>query len=189
MTNMSTEIEGSIVEVVSVLRQLGTAGSPTAVEDSDRSIEEHAADVRETAPAAEAQAMAVAEEARPRAWTETLARDFLAELEPMARRVALHVWRAGAAGVHRRALCLRAELTPTELRSLVMLMGRALARFGRDRGMTLARPVAANSPRQRYLVNPDFDAVASAQVFDERTPRQSTDGEGRPPEASVVERL
>ena len=98
MTNMSIEIEGNIDEVVSVLRQLGTAGSPATAGDSDRSIEEHAADVRETAPAAEAQAMAVAEEAPPRAWTETLTRDFLAELEPMARRVSLHVWRAGAAG-------------------------------------------------------------------------------------------
>ena len=87
MTNMSIEIEGSIDEVVSVLRQLGTAGSPATAGDSDRSIEEHAADVRESAPAAQAQVMAVAEEAPLRAWTETLARDFLAELEPMARRV------------------------------------------------------------------------------------------------------
>ena len=131
MTNMSIEIGGSINEVVSVLRQLGTAGSPAAVEDPDRSIEEHAADVRETAAAAEAQVMAVAEEAPPEEWTETLARDYLAGLQPTVRRLALHVWRAGATGIHRNDLCQRAELTPTELRSLVMLMGRALARFGR----------------------------------------------------------
>ena len=176
MTNMSIEIEDSIDEVVSVLRQLGTAGSPSTAEDSNRSIEEHAADVGETAPAAETQAMAVAEEAPPRAWTETLARDFLAELEPMARRVALHAWRAGAVGIHRSDLCLRTELTPTELGSLLMRMGHALRRFQRERGMTLSRPVAANSPRQSYFVDPDFAAVAASQMFGDEMVHRLPDG-------------
>ena len=180
MTNMSIEIEGSLDEVVSVLRQLGTAGSPAAAGDSDRSIEEPAADAGETGPAAEAQVMAVPTRVFSGKWTETLARDFLAELELMARRVALHVWRAGAADVHRRTLCLRTELTPMELRLLSMRMGRALARFGRERGMTLARPVAANSPLQSYFVDPDFAAVANSQMFGGGMPDRLADGAGCP---------
>ena len=167
MTNMSIEIEGSIVEVVSVLRQLGTMGSPATGADSDRSIEEHADDVGETAPAAAAV---------PGKWTETLARDFLSELEPMARRVALHVWQAGAVGIHRSDLCLRTELTPTELGSLLMRMGHALRRFQRERGMTLSRPVAANSPRQSYFVDPDFAAVADTEMFGDETLHRLADG-------------
>ena len=87
----------------------------------------------------------------PGQWTETLADDFLAELEPMARRMALHVWRAGAAGVHRSVLCQRTELTPAELRSLLMRMGHALRRFQQERGVMLSRPVAANSPLAELL--------------------------------------
>ena len=94
----------------------------------------------------------------------------------MARRMALHAWRAGAAGVHRSALCLRAELTPTELRSLVMLMGRALARFGRVRGMTLFQPVAANSPRRSYFIDTDFAAVAASHMFGDETSHRLPDG-------------
>ena len=90
------------------------------------------------------------------------------------------MWRAGAAGIHRSALCQRAELTPVELRALSMRMGRALARFQREWGMILSRPVAANSPLQTYFVDPDFAAVADSQMFGERTPRQSADGDGRP---------
>ena len=72
---------------------------------------------------------------------------------------------AGAAGIHRSALCQRAELTPAELRSLLMRMGRALGRFQRERGMTLTRPVAANSPLQSYFVDAGFAAAANAQMF------------------------
>ena len=94
--------------------------------------------------------------------------------------MALHVWRAGAAGVHRSALCLRTELTPMELCSLVMLMGRALATFGRERGTTLARPVAANSPLQSYFVDPDFAAVAAPRMFGDGMPDQLVDDAGCP---------
>ena len=98
-------------------------------------------------------------------WTETLAGEFLAGLEPAARRVALHVWRAGEAGIHRSALCQRTELTPGELHPLLMRMGHALRRFQRERGVTLSRPVAANTPLQSYFVDPEFAAVATSDVF------------------------
>ena len=98
--------------------------------------------------------------------TETLAHEFLAGLDPVARRTALHVWRTGAAGIHRSNLCQRAELTPVELRSLLMWMGRVLQRFQRERGVSLSRPVAANSPLQRYFVDPGFAAVATSDAFD-----------------------
>ena len=61
---------------------------------------------------------------------------------------------------------------PAELISLLMRMGHALRRFRRERGMTLPRPVAANSPLQSYFVDPDFAAVASSQMFGERTADQ-----------------
>ena len=44
----------------------------------------------------------------------------------------------------------------------------------------LSRPVVANSPLQSYFVDPEFAAVANAQMFGERAPRQLADGEGRP---------
>ena len=40
------------------------------------------------------------------------------------------------------------------------------------RGMTLPRPMAANSPLQTYFVDPDFAAAAASQMFDERTADQ-----------------
>ena len=79
--------------------------------------------------------------------------------------MALQVWRAGAAGIHRSALCQRTELTPGELRSLLMRMGHALRRFQRERGVTLSRPVAANSPLQSYFVDSGFAAVATSHAF------------------------
>ena len=75
------------------------------------------------------------------------------------------MWRAGATGIHRSALCQRTELTPGELRSLLMRMGHALRRFQQERGVTLSRPMAANSPLQSYFVSPDFAAAATADAF------------------------
>jgi hypothetical protein len=46
-----------------------------------------------------------------------------------------------------------------------MRMGHALRRFQRERGVTLSRPVVANSPLQSYFVDPEFAAVATADVF------------------------
>ncbi len=180
MAKMNVEIEGSADEVIGVLRQLGSAGRHATAGHADRLTEQPPAGVRETTRATGTQVMAATHEAPLGEWTETLARDFLSGLQPAARRMALHVWRAGASGIHRRALCQRAELTPVELRSLSMWMGRALARFQRERGMILSRPVAANRPLQSYFVDPDFAAVASAQMFGDGVPDRLDDGAGCP---------
>ena len=47
-----------------------------------------------------------------------------------------------------------------------MWIGHALRRFQWERGVTLSRPVAANSPLQSYFVGPDFAAVVTADAFD-----------------------
>ena len=99
----------------------------------------------------------------------------MAGLEPAGRRVALHVWRAAERGIHRNTLCQRTDLTPAELRSLLMRLGHALGRFQRERGLALARPVAANSPLQSYFINAEFAAVAS-DLFGERMPDQLSSG-------------
>ncbi|MCY4417963.1 MAG: hypothetical protein OXE87_16880 [Chloroflexi bacterium] len=179
MARMNLEIEGSVDEVIGVLQQLGIVGRHATAGDADRSTEQPAAGVRETTPAAAAQEMAVAHEVSSGEWTETLARDFLSGLQPAARRMALHVWRAGAAGIHRSALCQRAQLTPVELRALAMRMGRALARFQREWGMILSRPVAANSPLQTYFVDPDFAAVADSLMFGDGMSDGLVDSGGR----------
>ena len=92
----------------------------------------------------------------------------------------LQAWRASAAGIHRSALCQRVELTPTELASLLMRMGHALRRFQRERGMTLSRPVAANSPLQSYFVDADFAAVAESRMFSDGVPDLLENGVGCP---------
>ena len=178
MVRMSVEIEGSVDAVIGVLQQLGIVGRHATAGDADRSTEKPAAGVGEPTPAAAAQGKAVADEVPPGEWTEMLALDFLSGLQPAARRMALHVWRAGAAGIHRSALCQRAELTPMELRALSMRMGRALARFQRERGMTLSRPVAANSPLQSYFIDPEFAAVADSRMFGGGMPDRLADGAG-----------
>ena len=180
MTKMSVEIEGSADEVIGVLLRLGTTACYATAGDADRSIEEPADRVGETPSATEAQRAVEADEAVPGEWTEDLARDFLSGLQPTARRIALQVWKAGAAGIHRSALCQRAELTPGELRSLLMRMGRALGRFQRERGMTLSRPVAANSPLQRYFVDAGFAAAANSEMFSDGVADRLVDGGDRP---------
>ena len=180
MTKMSVEIEGNTDEVIGVLRGLGTAGPYATVDDVDRMMQKPATGVGETPSAAGAQGAAVAQEAVPGEWTEALARDFLSGLQPTARRMALQVWRAGAAGIHRSVLCQRAELTPGELRSLLMRMVHALRRFQRERGMTLTRPVAANSPLQSYFVDADFAAAANARMFGDGVADRLVDGADRP---------
>ena len=75
------------------------------------------------------------------------------------------MWQAGAVSIHQSARCQRTELTPVELRSLLMRMSHALRRFQRERGLALPRPVAANGPLQSYLVDPNFAAAATSEVF------------------------
>ena len=115
----------------------------------------------------------------PGHWTEELAADFTAGLDVGARRVMFQVWRAGAAGIHRNTLCQRTDLSPVELGTLVMRMGRALGRFQWERGLALSRPMAANSPLQSYFINAEFAAVAS-DLFGERMPDQLSSGLMRP---------
>ena len=179
MTHVRVEIEGVVDEVVRVLRQLGSAGRDAAAGDAVGPIGTLASAGKDAPPVTVTRGVVESRGRAPGQWTEALAGDFLAELEPTARRMALHVWRAGSAGVHRSILCQRTELTPAELRSLSMRMGRALARFQRERGVMLSRPVAANSPLQSYFVDPGFAAVANAQMFGDRTADLHTDGAER----------
>ncbi len=180
MAQVCVEIEGSVDEVIGVLVQLGSAGRHATARDAGRSVETPAGGGKQATPVTGARTAAGSHEAALGEWTETLADDFLAGLEPATRRMTLHVWRAGAAGIHRSALCQRAELTPTEPRSLLMRMSNALRRFQRERGMTLSRPVAANSPLQSYCVDPDFAAAATSDMFGERTADRLADGAEHP---------
>ena len=115
----------------------------------------------------------------PGHWTQELAADFTAGLDIVAGRVLFHVWRAGRKGHPSEHTLPTADLTPVELRSLLMRMGHALRRFQRERGMALSRPVAANSPLQSYFIDPEFAAVAS-DLFGERMPDQQSSGLRRP---------
>ena len=161
MVKLHLELEGDVGEVFRVLRRIGGGGNedgevrdgpcPAPTEERASAVDT----VRE--PGATATSAALA----PGRWTEELAADFTAGLDVVARRVMFQVWRAGERGIHRNVLCQRADLTPAELRSLLIRMGHALGRFQRERGMALSRPMAANSPLQRYFVDPDFAAVAS----------------------------
>ena len=178
MTQVRVEIEGSADEVVRVLWHLGNAGQQATTGAASGSLETPSGSGDDATPATETQGVAGSHEPAPGEWTEVLAGEFLAGLDPAARRMVLHVWRAGAVGIHRSALCQRTELTPGELRSLLMRMGHALRRFQRERGLALPRPVAANSPLQTYFVDPEFAAAAKSQMFDEMMSHQLADSGG-----------
>ena len=164
MTQVRVEIEGSADEVVRVLRHLGSEGRH-APAGGGGSMETTAGSGDDATPATGTQGVAGPRETAPTEWTDVLAGEFLAGLESAARRMAQHVWRAGAAGIHRSVLYQRAALTPGEPGSLLMRMGRALRRFQRERGVTLSRPMPANNPLQTYFVDPDFAAVATSDAF------------------------
>ena len=169
MVKLHLELEGEVGEVIWALRRIGGGDNEDGeVRDGPRpppTGERTSAVDTVPEPGTTATSAALV----PGHWTQELAADFVAGLDPVARRMALHVWRAGARGIHRSALRQRAELTPAELISLLMRMGHALRRFQRERGMTLSRPVAANTPLQTYFVDPDFAAVAASNMFGERT--------------------
>ena len=179
MTRVRVEIEGSADEVVRVLWDLGNAGRHATTTATGGSMETPAGGGADATPVTGEQGAAGSHGTAAGKWTEALAGEYLAGLEPAGRRVAFHVWRAGEAGIHRSTLCRRTELTPGELRALLMRMGHALRRFQRERGLALSRPVAANSPLQSYFVDPDFAAAARSQMFDEGTSHQLADGVGR----------
>ena len=165
MTQVRVEIEGGADEVVRVLWHLGSAGRHATAGAGGASLETLAGSGDDATPATGTPGAAGSGEPAPAEWTEVLAGEFLAGLDSAARGMALHVWRAGAAGIHRSALCQRTELTPGELRSLMMRMGHALRRFQQERGLALPRPVAANSPLQTYFVDPEFAMAATSDAF------------------------
>ena len=177
MVWIRVEVAGDADEVARVLGHLG--GATVRVSDGER-IPTMGQDRWETNPVLEPSAEEISPAPLSSGWTEELAADFTASLDAVARRMTLQVWRAGAAGIHRSALCQRTELTPAELGSLLMRMGHALRRFQRERGMTLSRPVVGNSPLQSYFVAADFAAVAASWMFGERVPDQLTDDVGSP---------
>ena len=180
MAKMTVGIEGSAEEVVRVIRQLGNAGQRATEGDAGGSVETPAGSDGQTTPTAGVPMPEAADEAPAGEWTEVLAGEFLAGLNPAARRVTGHIWQGGALGIHRSALCQHTELTPRELSLLMMRMGRALGQFQREHGVILSRPVAANSPLQSYFVDPDFAAAAESQMFDEKVGQPLADGAGRP---------
>ena len=179
MVKLHLELEGDVGEVVRALRRIGGGDNADGeVRDGPRPApteERTAAGGTVPEPGTTATAATLA----PGRWTEELAADFTAGLDVVAGRVMFQVWRVGAAGIHRNTLCQRADLSPAELRSLVIRMGHALGRFQRERGMALPRPMAANSPLQSYFVDPEFAAVAS-DLFGERMPDQQSSGLRRP---------
>ena len=173
------ELEGEVGEVVRVLRRIGggdNAGGEVRAGPSLAPTGERTSAV-DTVP--EPGTTAASATLAPGRWTEELAADFTASLDVVARRVMFQVWRAGERGIHRNVLCQRADLTPVELRTLLIRLGHALGRFQRERGMALSRPVAANSPLQSYFINADFAVVAS-DMFGERMPDQLSSGLRRP---------
>ena len=172
MVKLHLELEGDVGEVFRVLRRLG--GGDNADGEVRNGPRPAPAEERTSAVDAVPEPGTTATSATlvPVRWTQELAADFTAGLDVVARRVMFQVWRAGERGSHRNVLCQRTDLTPVELRSLVMRMGHALGRFQRERGLALSRPVAANSPLQSYFVDPDFAAVAASQMFGERMPDQ-----------------
>ena len=179
MVKLHLELEGDVGEVVLVLRRIGGGDNEGGeVRDGPRPAptEERASAV-DTVP--EPGTTATAATLVPGHWTEELAADFTAGLDDAARRVMFQVWRAGERGIHRNTLCQRTDLSPVELRSLLIRMGHVLGRFQRERGMALSRPMAANSPLQSYFMDADFAAVAS-DLFGERMPDQRSSGLRRP---------
>ena len=180
MALMSVDIEGSVDEVIGVLRRLGTPGHSPTIGDAGLPTATTAGGVRETMPDTGMPGATAAPRPAATEWTDDVAQDFLSQLQPKDRRLALHVWRAGAAGIHRSALCQHAELTPAELRSALIRMGRALQSFQKQREMTLTRPVAANSPLQRYFVNAGFAEVANARMFGDGTIDHLLESAGHP---------
>ena len=179
MVKLHLELEGDVGEVVHALRRIGGGDNAGGeVRDGPRpALAEERTSAVGTVP--EPGATATAAALAPGHWTQELAVDFTAGLEVVARRVMFQVWRAGERGIHRNTLCQRADLTPVELRSLLIRMGHVLGRFQRERGMALSRPMAANSPLQSYFINADFAAVAS-DLFGERMPDQQSGGLRRP---------
>ena len=154
MVRVDLELEGSAEDVVRGLRRIVDGAGMGAAAPELGHV---------PPPADEVTGSEATTDMRPvSTWTEALAADFVAGLGTAARRVVLQVWQAGDAGIHRSALCRRTELSPAELRGLLVSMSHALRRFQRERGMRLSRPVVSNTPLQTYFIDAEFAAVASS---------------------------
>ena len=139
MVKLHLELEGEVGEVVRVLRRIGGGDREGGeVRDGPRLVptEERTSAV-DIVP--EPGTTATSATLLPGRWTEELAADFTSGLDVVARRVMFQVWRAGERGSHRNVLCQRTDLSPVELRSLLIRMGHVLWRFQRERGMALSR--------------------------------------------------
>ena len=159
MVRVDLELEGSAEDVVRALRRIvDGAGTGTVVPELSH-IPPQADEV------VGSEATTVMPPPVP-TWTEAVVADFVAGLGVAARRVVLQVWRAGDGGIHRSALCRRAELTPAELRALLVSMSHTLRWFQQQRGIRLSRPVVSNAPLQTYFIDAEFAAVASSGMFD-----------------------
>ena len=175
------ELEGDVGEVVRVLRRIGGGDNEDGeVRDDPRPAptEERTSAV-DTVP--EPGTTATSATLVPGHWTEELAADFMAGLDIVAGQKSRHVWRASAAGIPRNTLCQRTDLSPAELRSLLMRMGHVLRRFQRERGMALPRPAAATSPEVR-----ETPTSESHEYFPAKLPRLWRQGEVRPTHAAKV---
>ena len=109
MVKLHLELEGEVGEVVRVLRRIAggdNAGGEVWDGPSPAPAGERTAAV-DTVP--EPGTTATSGELLPGHWTQELAADFMAGLDPGARRMTLHVWRAGATGIHRNTLCQRTD--------------------------------------------------------------------------------
>ena len=106
MVWIRVEVAGDADEVARVLGHLG--GATVRVADGER-ISTMGQDRWETNPVLEPSAEEISPAPLSSGWTEELAADFTASLDAVARRMTLHVWRAGAAGIHRSALCQRTD--------------------------------------------------------------------------------
>ena len=155
MVKLHLELEGEVGEVVRVLRRIG--GGDTAdgeVRDGPRPAptEERTSAVDTVS---ERGTTATSATLAPGRWTQELAADFTASLDVVAGRVLWHVWRAGERGIHRNTLCQRTDLSPAELRSLLIRMGRVLGSVpaGAGHGVVAAdggqQPVAELLRRSR----------------------------------------
>ena len=154
MVKLHLELEGDVGEVVRVLRRIGggdsedgeVPGGPRPAPTGERTSAVDTVPERGTA--------ATSATLAPGRWTEELAADFTAGLDVAARRVMFQVWRAGERGSHRNVLCQRADLTPVELRSLLIRMGHALGRFQRERGMALSQAGGGQQPAAELFHRP-----------------------------------
>lgn len=168
---LNLSFEGDVDEVVRILRRIGNPtlggrpkppGAPTGPPGRG---------VPEAASVAESKTGALHTAQPPGGWTEKLAADFAAGLDPVSRRVVHQIRAAGNHGIHRRQLCQRTALTPEELRRLLISMSYEVRRLQRNQGTVLSRPVVTNVPLQRYWLDADFAAVATTPMFGEEAQR------------------